>query len=778
MNTESILAGIPSTDIPLIITCDGHTASCVSDLNINKENLVRALEDRSDTSRGSTPFADHTNDSTFFALPREPRRRFRGYLFGTKSDVDFQLPASAKTRTISGHHFRIYLNEYYSWMVIDESANGTVVNYEKIASQRMRDKASQKGVTVECGMQVALHPEIPNTIEVGNLLFNVHVHGNPASFYVEDTIEQLPQLGILDLRNPELLSTNFTAALSVYKNSMNQTDYHFLEHQGEPFDEPNLRKLIHKRTGIAAVGKIYSREHEKRGRILFSFLEDVLRSVRTENIISILDSSITVHGFMVVTEYWQATTLETLIESEYLPEAGDIGFMFAQLATALRFLNEHEIIHRDIRPGTILVANERSMSSRLAGFSESCSGLAATDVRGEKNYRAPEMNGSSYDAKVDVYSLSKTAKACFSLVSDSSISDPVANLADIGLTNEPSGRPGAAQLCQSFNIFAGGHYSSPFSFVTASRRFHFHCLSDARREVIVRTNELFEAICACSRFRPSRQWLKQDTWEISSKETDFDGIYCTFHDANRLFSRCKLFELGLNIPSRASHSNHEKTFFELENTAFFKIYYHAPSSMINFTQLQQIIGPIGLRAIPEDLIPSKIQEVHGFEELKGNYIDMHSFELIHEHLQACEGLDFSVRMEDIRPVDAPLLCDRFTDVDSSQYIILATKRIIPDLILLNRDDCSVSKLQVEGDENACGKPLKPPFLMPEEATSTLECRGLGALGGIIRQLAEKPRTFDWKTFDRQTSSESDCESESTVASSTAIPSFTHKRKRE
>lgn len=76
--------------------------------------------------------------------------------------------------------------------------------------------------------------------------------------------------------------------------------------------------------------------------------------------------------------------------------------------------------------------------------------------------------------------------------------------------------------------------------------------------------------------------------------------------------------------------------------------------MMNFTQLQNIIGTTGLAAIPEDVVPTNTQEVNGFKELEGTYIDFRSFELIHERLRNCKDLDFKVRMEDIDPVDAPV----------------------------------------------------------------------------------------------------------------------------
>lgn len=115
---------------------------------------------------------------------------------------------------------------------------------------------------------------------------------------------------------------------------------------------------------------MYSQKEEESARSHYLFLIDALGSVAKEHINPILAWSLASPKVMIVTEYWQATTLETLIESESGPEAREIGFMFAQLATALRFLNEHKIIHRDIR---------------LAGFSESCSGLADKTLEEMRN---------------------------------------------------------------------------------------------------------------------------------------------------------------------------------------------------------------------------------------------------------------------------------------------------------------------------------------------------------------------------------------------------------
>ncbi|MCJ1465867.1 hypothetical protein MMC07_004486 [Pseudocyphellaria aurata] len=634
----------------------------------------------------------------------------------------------------------------------------------------MRDKASRKGVTIDIddfGMQAALNPETHNRIEVGNLRFSVYVRGNPLLIHIEHSIERLPELGALDLQYLANRAKVSETEYSLGEDAPKHTEYHILKNECHPFDKPNLRKLIHKRTGAAAVGKIYSRKEESSARFRYSNLSNILGPAANEHINPILGVSSAGPGFMIVTEHWRATTLETLLEIGRRPEAWEIEFMFAQLATALRFLKEHKIIHRDIRPGTILIANSGSMSSRLAGFSESYVGLTARDVKGDENFRAPEMNGTYYDAKVDVYSLCKTVKTCFLNLS---ISDPVANLADIGLTKRLSERPSAAKLCESIDLFANGHYDSPFRYITASRRFVFHSTCKAR-EIFVNTSELLEAICACTRFVPSTKWLTPGTSKFING-LDLNGNYCDFDEASRILRICKQ-PFVLIIPPEIKCSMPTHTSFEIYTTYNFRISYHAPSSMMNFSKLQRFIGTIGLGAIPEDFVPTNTQEVHGFEELEGTYIDFCSFQLVQDHLRSCKDLNLEVRMEDVDPFDAPVLRDRFTGVDSSKYIILPTERMIPDLVLLNRDDCSVSELQVKDVEKSCDQPLQPPYLMPEEAACALESCGLNFLGCAIRRLSEQPRTLNWKKFIRWTASESDCDRES-AASPTV---FTFKRKR-
>jgi len=70
-------------------------------------------------------------------------------------------------------------------------------------------------------------------------------------------------------------------------------------------------------------------------------------------------------------------------------------------------------MHRNIRPGAILVARGFPVTSRLTGFSEALSATSAVEAVGDPDFRAPEMSGNQgYDQLVDVFSLSKVIQHC------------------------------------------------------------------------------------------------------------------------------------------------------------------------------------------------------------------------------------------------------------------------------------------------------------------------------------------------------------------------------
>ena len=167
-------------------------------------------------------------------------------------------------------------------------------------------------------------------------------------------------------------------------------------------------------------------------------------------------------GRPVVTEYIQdAHTLEEKIAVERL-EPTMVALMYGKLIKALRSLELSDLIHRDIRPGTILVSPREVW---LTGFSACILAVAAEKWSQNRDYSAPEVQSSDrYDSRSDVYSLSLVLhRSLFpnSSPDDNSKSainkgDPaVISLLDQCTSTEPDRRQLASQISSYLKIHDG-----------------------------------------------------------------------------------------------------------------------------------------------------------------------------------------------------------------------------------------------------------------------------------------------------------------------------------
>lgn len=170
--------------------------------------------------------------------------------------------------------------------------------------------------------------------------------------------------------------------------------------------------------------------------------------------------------------------------------------------------------------------------------------------------------------------------------------------------------------------------------------------------------------------------------------------------------------------------------------------------MVNLSQVLNIVGTAGSRACEGIEQPLRVQEVYGVFNWDGVYIDYESFEKVSLFLQNRKNLRFDMQpITELRKVDNPVLQRRFTDVESSRYIILITPLLNPNMVLLRRSDCAVNMDQVRGDPGAWDESVSAThtsFEPAEDATKECDSMGLHDLGKTIRRLAEQSRDLDWK----------------------------------
>src|SRR5438105_7149311 len=147
-----------------------------------------------------------------------------------------------------------------------------------------------------------------------------------------------------------------------------------------------------------------------------SFVERFRREARSAaalnhpNIVSVYDTGEENGTYYIVMEYVEGRTLRDIIRSDgpLLPQrAADIG---ADIAGALAFAHRHGVVHRDVKPGNVLI--DRAGRVKVTDFGIARAGdmqenLTQTGaVMGTATYFSPEQaQGGAIDPRSDVYSL-------------------------------------------------------------------------------------------------------------------------------------------------------------------------------------------------------------------------------------------------------------------------------------------------------------------------------------------------------------------------------------
>jgi serine/threonine-protein kinase len=135
----------------------------------------------------------------------------------------------------------------------------------------------------------------------------------------------------------------------------------------------------------------------------------LLASLSHPNIVSILTAEKHDNVFFIVMEYVPGETLETVIAREGTLELTRALDFTCQICNAIDYAHRHGVIHRDLRPGNVLIT-EHGMA-KVADFGTSrFLEIAAhgTTVVGSPPYMAPEQFHGKAVFASDVYSLGVT----------------------------------------------------------------------------------------------------------------------------------------------------------------------------------------------------------------------------------------------------------------------------------------------------------------------------------------------------------------------------------
>src|SRR5690348_8704065 len=125
------------------------------------------------------------------------------------------------------------------------------------------------------------------------------------------------------------------------------------------------------------------------------------------NIVSIYDWGQDDHTYFIVMEYVEGRTLSQMVQRGPL-DASQAASIGADVAAALAFAHRNGVIHRDVKPGNVLIDKSGQVKvadfgiARAVGTAEALTQTGT--VMGTATYFSPEQaRGESADARSDVY---------------------------------------------------------------------------------------------------------------------------------------------------------------------------------------------------------------------------------------------------------------------------------------------------------------------------------------------------------------------------------------
>ncbi|KAH7676527.1 Non-specific serine/threonine protein kinase protein [Dioscorea alata] len=188
---------------------------------------------------------------------------------------------------------------------------------------------------------------------------------------------------------------------------MGVENYHVIELVGEG-SFGKVYKGRRKFTGQTVAMK-FILKHGKSEKDIHNLRQEIeiLRKLKHENIIEMLDAFENPQEFCVVTEFAQGELFEVLEDDKCLPE-DQVQAIAKQLVRALYYLHSNRIIHRDMKPQNILIGAGSVVKLCDFGFARAMSAntVVLRSIKGTPLYMAPELvREQPYNHTADLWSL-------------------------------------------------------------------------------------------------------------------------------------------------------------------------------------------------------------------------------------------------------------------------------------------------------------------------------------------------------------------------------------
>ncbi|PQE30141.1 kinase-like domain protein [Rutstroemia sp. NJR-2017a WRK4] len=335
-----------------------------------------------------------------------------GLVFGTDTTLcDIVLK---KLPHISRRHCYLTFDAEHRLILRDFSTHGTIVTYhprdKKPDQHRPLAGELRRNFTWILSGHKVLNKPTDIIIEIQGIRFRINVptHKGHSDLYRENVERFLGQAGDI---GGSLFNGLGISSPTPEEERLLREDSILIEHA---FLGEGTYAVVHHHWDVST-GQEYAlkKPNPKREDINEGIWEreiDLLRSISHDHIVALLDYTHPPQPLMVL-EY---VPLGTLTGCELsLEESMTVLY---QGLSALTYLHGHivPIVHRDIKPGNILVKSLKPLHVKLADFGLSRASEDLTTICGTAVYMAPEIfhHGRSYTPAVDVWSLGLVAYEC------------------------------------------------------------------------------------------------------------------------------------------------------------------------------------------------------------------------------------------------------------------------------------------------------------------------------------------------------------------------------
>ncbi|KAG0648048.1 Serine-kinase 1 [Hyphodiscus hymeniophilus] len=349
---------------------------------------IRERDSNSENEPGTFELAAQglTSCDIVLRLSAKLKNTSGGYLFGrNKQRCDFVLGRDDEVKRVSNIHFRIYINEYGTIMLEDQSTNGTAVDGILL---RAKDKENGRDYrhTLEQGSIIVLTmtpPEedfrfivrIPQRDEESDMVYRQNLT-NYFHRIQNANLERQRQTRGIGPHPHEPPNIFATPDAGTPDPSMSSVGRYFKEWRGgSKYNKVGtigkgafavVYKMTAKFDGVPYAAKELEKRRFMKNGILDQKVDNEMRIMqRIKHYVEHIDWE---EYLYIIMEYIPGGDLGSLIHRRgHLPES-DVNTMASQLLSALKYLHSGGITHRDVKPDNILIFNFSPFHVKLTDF--------------------------------------------------------------------------------------------------------------------------------------------------------------------------------------------------------------------------------------------------------------------------------------------------------------------------------------------------------------------------------------------------------------------------